>query len=107
MAGGLTADQHGRNEEGGGTNTGGGRRNSVNVQKVIWALEELGLRYESLQLGGAFGGLDDPGFAAMNPNKRVPVLRDGDTVVWESYAIVRYLGAQYGAGTLWPADPKI
>lgn len=83
-----------------------GRLNSVNVQKVIWVLEEVGVAYEHVPLGGRFGGLDDPAFVALNPNKRVPVLRDGDTIVWESYAIVRYLAAGYGAGTLWPVDPR-
>jgi glutathione S-transferase len=83
-----------------------GRLNSVNVQKAVWALEELGLAYESVPLGGKFGGLDDPAYRAMNPNGRVPTLRDGDLVVWESHAIVRYLAATYGVGTLWPTDPR-
>lgn len=83
-----------------------GRLNSVNVQKVIWALEELALAYEHIPLGGKFGGLDDPAYGTLNPNKRVPTLRDGATVIWESYAIVRYLAAEYGAGTLWPVDPR-
>jgi glutathione S-transferase len=83
-----------------------GRLNSVNVQKAIWALEEVGVAYEHVPLGGKFGGLDDPAYAALNPNKRVPTLRDGETVVWESHAIVRYLAAEYGAGTLWPAAPR-
>lgn len=84
-----------------------GRLNSVNVQKVIWALEEVGVAYEHVPLGGKFGGLDDPAYEELNPNRRVPTLRDGDTVIWESYAIVRYLSAQYGAGTLWPIDPRV
>lgn len=83
-----------------------GRLNSVNVQKVIWALEEVGVAYDHVPLGGKFGGLGDPAYAALNPNKRVPTLRDGDTIVWESYSIVRYLAAEYGAGNLWPADPR-
>ena len=83
-----------------------GRLNSVNVQKAIWALEEVGVAYEHVPLGGKFGGLDDPAYRVLNPNARVPTLRDGDIVVWESYSIVRYLAAQYGAGTLWPTDPR-
>lgn len=83
-----------------------GRLNSVNVQKVIWALGELGLVYEHIPLGGKFGGLSDPAYLALNPNGRVPTLRDGNVVVWESYAIVRYLAATYGAGALWPIDPR-
>jgi glutathione S-transferase len=82
-----------------------GRLSSCNVQKVLWALEELDLPYERIDLGGDFGGLDDPAYRALNPYGRVPTLKDGDTVVWESDAIVRYLCAAYGAGTLWPEDP--
>lgn len=82
-----------------------GRLNSINVQKVIWALEETGVAYEQVNLGGKFGGLDDPAYRAMNPNGKVPTLRDGDLIMWDSHAIVRYLAASYGAG-LWPADPK-
>lgn len=82
-----------------------GRLNSINVQKVIWALEETGVAYDHVPLGGKFGGLDDPAYRAMNPNGKVPTLRDGDLIMWESHAIVRYLAATYGAG-LWPADSK-
>ena len=76
------------------------------MQKVIWALGELGLVYEHVPLGGAFGGLDDPAYRALNPNGRVPTLRDGDLVIWESHAIVRYLAGAYGQGSLWPSDPR-
>ena len=41
----------------------------------------------------------------LNPNRRVPVIDDDGTVVWESHAIVRYLAAKYGAEPFWPADP--
>jgi glutathione S-transferase len=83
-----------------------GRVSSANVQKVLWALEEIGLPHEHVELGGRFGGLDTAEFAAMNPNRRVPVLRDGDLVLWESHAILRYLCARYAAGTLWPEDVR-
>ena len=82
-----------------------GRATSINVQKAMWALEELNLPYERVDLGGAFGGLDDPAYRALNPNRRVPTLQDGDLVVWESQAIVRYLAARCGAGALWDDDP--
>lgn len=83
-----------------------GRLSSANVQKAIWALEELGLAYEQKQVGGPYGGNDSPEYLAMNPNGLVPTLRDGDLVVWESNAILRYLASAYGAGSLSPADPK-
>jgi len=82
-----------------------GRRSSLNVQKVLWLIGELDLPHESIPAGGEVGGLDDPGFLAMNPHGRVPVLRDGAVVVWESHAILRYLAAAYGATRFWPADP--
>jgi len=79
-----------------------GRKNSINVQKVMWAVGELGLPYERIDAGGSFGGLNDPAFVSMNPMKRVPVIDDDGTIIWESHAITRYLCAQYGAGQLWP-----
>ena len=84
-----------------------GRATSSNVQTVMWALAELGLAHERIDWGGAFGGNDDPEFRAMNPNGLVPVLKDGDVVLWESPAIVRYLGARYGDERFWPQDPGV
>ncbi len=82
-----------------------GRRNSANVQKVLWLAGELGLEYRHIPAGGSFGGLDEPSFRAMNPHGRVPVLQDGDRAIWESHAILRYLAARHGDGMLWPAEP--
>jgi glutathione S-transferase len=81
-----------------------GRRNSINVQKAMWAVGELGIAHERIDAGGPFGGLDTEEFGEMNPNRRVPVIDDGGTVVWESHAIVRYLTAKYGIGSLWPEE---
>lgn len=82
-----------------------GRLSSCNVQKAVWLLEELALPYEHINAGGDFGGLDDPAYLAMNPHGRVPTLKDGVVVVWESEAILRYLAARYGAPALWSDDP--
>jgi glutathione S-transferase len=81
-----------------------GRCSAFNVQKVMWVVAELGLPHEHIDVGGAFGGLDDPAFLAMNPHGRIPVIDDAGLVVWESHAIIRYLCARYGSGTLWPRD---
>ncbi|MEO0829850.1 MAG: glutathione S-transferase family protein [Pseudomonadota bacterium] len=82
-----------------------GRANSSNVQAVMWCIAELDLPYERYDVGHKFGGTDTPEFIAMNPNRTVPVLRDGDgPALWESAAILRYLGAAYGP-SLWPEDP--
>ena len=83
-----------------------GGRNAFNVQKVMWAIGELGLEHSHVDAGGAFGGLDDPAFLEMNPHGRVPVIDDGGTVIWESHAIIRYLGARHGPRSLWPEDPS-
>ncbi len=82
-----------------------GRRNSFNVQKVMWLVGELGLAHEHIPAGGDFGRLDEPGFRALNPHGRVPVLEDGDLAVWESHAILRYLAARYGGPAFWSDDP--
>lgn len=81
-----------------------GRSSSVNVQKVLWAVRELALPHTIEQVGGKFGGLDTPEYAAMNPNRTVPVIEDGNLVLWESNAIVRYLAARYSEGSLWPTN---
>jgi glutathione S-transferase len=72
----------------------------------MWALEELGLDYEHVPLGGSYKGLDTPDYLALNPNGLVPTLQDGGLTVWESHATVRYLAAAYGAGSLWPEDTR-
>ncbi len=82
-----------------------GRATSLNVQYVMWTLAEIGVRCERLDYGGAFGGTDTEEYRRMNPNRLVPVLRDGDLVLWESAAIVRYLGAKYALNSFWPHDP--
>jgi glutathione S-transferase len=83
-----------------------GRLSSVNVQKVVWCADELGLAYERLDAGGKFGLNDTPGFLAMNPNGLVPVIDDDGFVLSESNAIVRYLAARHGEGRLWPKEAR-
>ncbi|MEQ1579326.1 MAG: glutathione S-transferase family protein [Steroidobacteraceae bacterium] len=82
-----------------------GRSNSGNVQKVLWACEELSLPFTREDRGGTFGGNDDPHYLKMNPNGLVPTIIDGDAVIWESNTILRYLACKYGADTMWEPDP--
>ncbi|MEO1329904.1 MAG: glutathione S-transferase family protein [Pseudomonadota bacterium] len=83
-----------------------GRLSSSNVQRVLWLASELGLEVERETVGGTFGGNDAPDYRAMNPTGRVPTLQDGETTIWESDAILRYLAATYGAGgPFWPETP--
>ena len=80
-----------------------GRATSGNVQKVIFLLEELGLPYERKDYGRQFENTTTPEYAAMNPMKKVPTLVDGDTIVWQSNTILRYLANKTG-NALYPAD---
>ena len=83
-----------------------GRNTSSNVQKVLWACEELSLAYDRVDVGGPFGGLDKPDYVARNPNKRIPTIDDDGYILWESNVIVRYLAARHGAEALWPTEPR-
>jgi glutathione S-transferase len=83
-----------------------GRVNSINVMKVLWVLDEIGLKYNRVDAGMQFGVVDTPEYKAMNPNSRVPTIKDDDgTVLFESNTITRYLCARYGQPPLYPAYP--
>lgn len=84
-----------------------GRTTSSNVQIVMWAIAELGLEFERHDIGHSHGGNNTPEYLAMNPMGLVPTIRDGDLVMWESGAILRYLAAKYGGEAFWPRDPAI
>ena len=81
-----------------------GRTTSINVQKVMWAVGELKLPHERVDIGGSFGKNNEPAYLAMNPNGLVPTLEEDGFILWESNSIVRYLAAKFGAGTLEPAQ---
>lgn len=76
-----------------------GRATSSNVQKVVWLCEELDIAYERTDIGGPFGGNDQPEYLALNPNGIVPTVDDDGFVLWESNSIVRYLAEKHGKGT--------
>jgi glutathione S-transferase len=82
-----------------------GRKNSMNVQKVLWCCEELGIPFRRHDAGGLFGGTSEEEYLARNPTGLVPTITEGDFALWESNAIVRYLSAKHGSGALWPEDP--
>jgi len=83
-----------------------GRNTSSNVQKAMWAVGELKLPCERIDVGGAYGKTKDPFYLAMNPNSLVPTLEEDDGfTLWESNSVVRYLSAKH-AGTLEPKDAK-
>jgi glutathione S-transferase len=80
-----------------------GRLSAFNVQKVVWAADEVGRPYRRIDAGRGFGVTDTTEYLSRNPNGRVPLIQDGDFVLWESNVIVRYLCARYGQG-LYPED---
>jgi glutathione S-transferase len=82
-----------------------GRSTSINVRKVLWTCTEIGLPCRQTEWGAGDLSLRDPAFLALNPNALVPVLRDGDLVLWESNTICRYLAAKAGRSDLLPAEP--
>ncbi|MEB6336742.1 glutathione S-transferase family protein [Serratia rhizosphaerae] len=82
-----------------------GRKSSSNVQALMWCIGELGLPYQRHDVGHRFGGTDSDEFYALNPNRTIPVLRDGDLPpLWETGAILRYLANRYASDEFWPAD---
>ncbi|MBU2532511.1 MAG: glutathione S-transferase family protein [Alphaproteobacteria bacterium] len=80
-----------------------GRPNSINVQKVMWTVNELDLEYEHEVAGMAHGKVGEPWYRSMNPNGLVPTIDDDGVVLWESNVVVRYLAAKHATGTMMPA----
>ena len=73
-----------------------GRQTSGNVQKVLFLLEEIGVKYIREDYGRQFNNTNTETYRKLNPNMKVPTLVDGDLVVWESHTILRYLAALHG-----------
>jgi len=82
-----------------------GNADSINVQKVLWCCEELGLPYERIDAGRHYGVVNTAEFRKLNPNGLVPTIEDDGFIVWESGSVLRYLAAKHGSGSLWPEDP--
>ena len=80
-----------------------GRMSSLNVRKVVWAVQEAGVPFTRTDAGMAFGVVKTPEYLQLNPNALVPTLQDGTFVLWESNVIVRYLLARY-APSLYPQE---
>ena len=83
-----------------------GRKNSNQVIQLMWTVGELGLEHVRHNVGGSFGGLDTQSYGLLNPNRLVPTIDDDGFVLWESYAIIRYLCREYGLGSLCPLDTR-
>jgi glutathione S-transferase len=73
--------------------------------RISWVLEELGVPYDKVHVDIRKGGGKEPSFLAINPHGKVPAVVDGDTKLFESMAILFYLGERYGVEKgLWPSD---
>lgn len=83
-----------------------GRKNSINVQKVLWCCDELEIPYQRVEAGAQAGDVDTVAYRKLNPNGLVPTLQDGNFVLWESNTILRYLGTRYSSGDIWPTNPE-
>lgn len=83
-----------------------GRKDSSNVQKVLWCSGELELDFDRIDIGGRFGRNKEKPYLDLNPNGLVPTIEDGSFVLWESNSIMRYLVDKYGRGRLLPATPE-
>lgn len=81
-----------------------GRMSSLNVRKVVWAAQELGLEFQRTDAGGQYGLVREAPYLRLNPNGLVPLLEDDGFALWESNVIVRYLCARHAHGSLYPAD---
>lgn len=82
-----------------------GRKSSSNVQATLWCLAELGLVFDRIDAGLFYGVVDSDEYVAMNPNRTVPTLVDGDMPpMFETGAILRYLASRYGDHRFWPVD---
>ena len=81
-----------------------GRMSSINVKKVVWTTQELGLSFDRHEAGGVHGVVKTPAYMALNPNSTIPTLQDGDYVLWESNVMTRYLSAKHAMGSLYPTD---
>jgi glutathione S-transferase len=82
-----------------------GKASSINVRKVLWTCAELDLPFEREDWGSGFKSPQTPEFLSLNPNGMVPVVKDGDFVLWESNSIIRYLATRYDGAHLYPAQP--
>ena len=72
-----------------------GRQSSANVQKVHWILAEGNIEFNSINIGGKYGGHTSQEFIKLNPNSTIPVLKDNDFIIYESNSIIRYISEKF------------
>ncbi|ELQ6261604.1 glutathione S-transferase [Cronobacter malonaticus] len=83
-----------------------GKKTSINVRKVLWTCEEAGIDYLQEDYGSGFASTQTATFKALNPNALVPVMMDGEFVLWESNSICRYVARKARRVDLLPCEPQ-
>ena len=83
-----------------------GRANSINVRKVLWIADEIGIPYTREDWGRGFRPLDDPAFTVLNPMQAIPVIDDDGVMMRESHVIVRYLADKHKRVDLYPSEAQ-
>src|ERR1700742_3756418 len=83
-----------------------GKASSINVRKVLWCCDELGLAFTREDWGSGYRPTDVPDFLTLNPNGMVPVIDDDGFILWESNSIIRYLAARHQEEAIYPTDPR-
>lgn len=84
-----------------------GKASSINVRKVLWICAELDIHFAREDWGTGFKSTQTPEFLALNPNAMIPVIQDGDFMLWESNTIIRYLASSYNGTKLYPTEAKV
>ena len=74
--------------------------------KVMAVANQLGLDYTLRIVDFRKGDQKTPQYAALNPNMKMPTLKEGDYVLWESNAIAQYLASKRPEGGLLPRDER-
>jgi len=81
-----------------------GRANSINVRKVLWMADEIGLAYNREDWGRGYRATSEEDFKRINPFELIPAIDDDGFILSESNAIVRYLAVRHGRDDLFPSD---
>ena len=81
-----------------------GRANSINVRRVLWFADEIGLPYSRADWGRGFRPTSEPEFVRLSPFGVVPVIDDDGFILRESNTIVRYLATKHARTDLYPTD---
>jgi glutathione S-transferase len=80
-----------------------GSTSAANVQKVTWFLEEIGQPFVARGIGYTGSDPIDEVYLKVRGGEASPILKDGELVLWEGNAVIRYLAETYAPGRFYPA----